>query len=99
MDSDFVGVFTTLMAIMIPVAVGGGIFVLIASFAKRRGGRNRSIRPASGSDDLTRVLESVERLDLRMQQLEERLDFVERVLPPLREGKPLVDAPDPSSPS
>lgn len=97
MGSEYFDLFATMMAIMIPVSIGGGIVVLFASVAKRR--RNRGIRPASGSDDLTRVLESVERLDLRMQQLEERLDFVERILPALREGKPLVDAPDPSSPS
>ena len=97
MGSEYFDLFATMMAIMIPISIGGGIVVLFASVAKRR--RNRSIRPASGSDELTSVLESVERLDLRMQQLEERLDFVERMLPALREGKPLVDAPDPSSPS
>ena len=97
MSSEFFDLFATMMAIMIPISIGGGIVVLFASVAKRR--RNRSIRPANGSDGDTRVRESIERLDLRLQQLEERLDFVERILPALREGKPLVDAPDPSSPS
>jgi len=86
MDSEFVKLFATMLAIMVPVAVGGGVFVLIASLAKRR--RGRSIRPPSGSEDLRSVLDGIERLDLRMQQLEERLDFVERVLPTLREGAP-----------
>jgi hypothetical protein len=90
MDPEVVKLFGVMLAIMVPVAAGGGVFVLIASLAKRH--RSGGIRPSSGSDDLSSVLDGIERLDLRMQQLEERLDFVERVLPTLREGAPASPA-------
>lgn len=85
---EFVSLFGTMMAILIPVGVGGGIVVLMASFAKRRR------RASSGSsEDLAAVLDSLERMDLRLQQIEERVDFIERVLPALREGKLLPELP------
>jgi hypothetical protein len=85
---EFVSLFGTMMAILIPVGVGGGIVVMMASFAKRRR------RATSGSsEDLAAVLDNLERMDLRLQQIEERVDFIERVLPALREGKPLPEIP------
>lgn len=91
--NEFVSLFSVMMAILIPVGIGGGIVVLMASFAKRR-----RIASSGSSEDLAAVLETLERVDLRLQQLEERVDFIERVLPALREGKPLPELPAPSRP-
>jgi len=90
MDPEFLKLFGTMMAIMIPVGVGGGVFVLIASLAKRRGKRRI---PSASSEDFGTVLDTVERMEAQLQQVEERLDFIERVLPALREGKLLLEAP------
>ena len=86
--NEFYSLFGVMMAIMIPVSIGGGIVVLMASFAKRRRGVS-----SGSSEDLGAVLETLERMDVRLQQLEERVDFIERVLPTVREGKPLPELP------
>jgi hypothetical protein len=86
--NDFLNLFGIMMAILIPVGVGGGIVVLMANLSKRR-----RIASSSTSEDLAASLETLERIDLRLQQLEERVDFIERVLPTLREGKPLPELP------
>lgn len=86
--NEFVSLFGVMMAILIPVGIGGGIVALMANFAKRR-----RIASSGSSEDLAAVLETLDRMDLRLQQLEERVDFIERVLPSLREGKPLSELP------
>lgn len=88
MDPEVVKLFGVMLAIMIPVGIGGGIAALMSSLAKRR-----RVAASAGSDDLVTVLDTLERMDLRLQQLEERVDFIERVLPALREGKPLSELP------
>jgi hypothetical protein len=86
--NEFLNLFAIMMAILIPVGVGGGIVVLMANISKRR-----RIASSGSSEDLAASLETLERIDLRLQQLEERVDFIERVLPALREGKPLTELP------
>ncbi len=86
--NEFLNLFAVMMAILIPVGVGGGIVVLMANLAKRR-----RIASSGTSEDLAASLETLERIDLRLQQLEERVDFIERVLPALREGKSLTELP------
>ena len=86
--NEFLNLFAVMMAILIPVGVGGGIVVLMANISKRR-----RIASSGSSEDLAASLETLERIDLRLQQLEERVDFIERVLPALREGKPLTELP------
>jgi hypothetical protein len=86
--NEFFSLFGVMMAILIPVGIAGGIVALITSFAKRR-----RIASSGSSEDLAAVLETLDRMDLRLQQLEERVDFIERVLPALREGKPLTELP------
>jgi hypothetical protein len=88
MDSDVIKLFGVMLAIMIPVGVAGGIAALLNALGKRR-----RIAASTSSEDLTAVLDTLERMDLRLQQLEERVDFIERVLPALREGKPLSELP------
>lgn len=85
---EFLSLFGVMMAILIPVGFVGGIVALVANFVKRRG-----IASSGGSEDLAASLETLERIDQRLQQLEERVDFIERVLPALREGKPLTELP------
>ena len=87
--NEFLNLFAVMMAILIPVGVGGGIVVLMANISKRR-----RIASSGSSEDLAANLETLERIDLRLQQLEERVDFIERVLPALREGKPLTELPE-----
>ena len=87
--NEFLNLFAVMMAILIPVGIGGGIVVLMANMAKRR-----RIASSGSSEDLAANLETLERIDLRLQQLEERVDFIERVLPALREGKPLTELPE-----
>lgn len=87
--NEFLNLFAVMMAILIPVGIGGGIVVLMANMAKRR-----RIASSGSSEDLAASLETLERIDLRLQQLEERVDFIERVLPALREGKPLTELPE-----
>ena len=85
---EFLSLFGVMMAILIPVGFVGGIVALVANFVKRRG-----IASSGSSEDLAASLETLERIDQRLQQLEERVDFIERVLPALREGKPLTELP------
>src|SRR5262249_972416 len=90
MGPEFVKLFGTMLAIMVPVAVGGGVFVLIASLAKRRGKRRI---PTANSEDLGTVLDGLARMEAQLQEVQERVDFIERVLPALREGKPMPELP------
>lgn len=81
---DALELFGVMMAIMLPVGIGWGIFVLISNFNKRLKGRGPS---AQELDELRDRLEQLEREQAQVHELAERLDFVERMLPPLREGK------------
>ena len=92
---DVIKLLGVMTAIMIPVAVGGGVFVLIATFTKRFKGS----RPPIASQELKQLRARVEELELGQKQvseLAERLDFVERMLPALREGRALPEAPSSS---
>ncbi|HVH10599.1 MAG TPA: hypothetical protein VM736_12455 [Gemmatimonadales bacterium] len=83
--------FGVMMAIMIPAAIFVATIVLVSSFAK--GARDRRAKSAAGSQELAPLADSLERIDSRLQQLEERVDFIERVLPAVREGNRLQEAP------
>ena len=92
MDSDVIQLFGIMTAILVPVAIGGGVYVLVTSFAKRL------TRPqdTSQSDDLQELRERVAELEgreARLQEIEERLDFLERVLPRVREAQSPEEAP------
>jgi hypothetical protein len=91
---EFVKLFLTMLAILVPVSIAGGIVALMASFAKRH---RIAAPPPANPEDLSAILETLERMDVRLQQLEERVDFVERVLPGLRAGKPVPELPSPHS--
>jgi hypothetical protein len=83
---EFIKLFGVMMAVMIPVAIGGGVFVLIAGRVKRF----RIPRPATSRADLEQLerrLDELEQNQRQVHELAERLDFVERMLPALREGK------------
>lgn len=88
---DVIKLLGVMMAIMIPVAVGGGVFVLIANVTRRLKGSRVPISP----QELRQLRARVEELELGQRQvgeLAERLDFVERMLPALREGRALPAA-------
>lgn len=88
---DVVKLFGVMLAIMIPVAVGGCVFFLVAGRLKGLKGR----RAAGSSQELEELRARVRELEQRqaqLQELEERVDFFERMLPALREGKALPQA-------
>jgi len=78
------------MAVMIPVGIGGGIFVLIAAYTKRKG--RRTPIASQELEQLRARLDELELAQRQVHELAERLDFVERLLPALRENKPLSEA-------
>ena len=83
---DFINLFSVMMAVMIPVAIGGGVFVLIASRVKQLKAR-RAASPTQELEQLRTRLDDLEHGQRQLQELAERLDFVERMLPALREGR------------
>jgi hypothetical protein len=91
MDPGIIKLFGVMMAIMLPIFLGVGLLSVITAMGKRIG------RPHSpdteGLQHLRERLEQLEARDARIQDLEERLDFVERVLPALREGRPPLGSP------
>ena len=93
MSNEFINLFSIMMAIMIPVGVGGGVVILMASLGKRLS--KRRIPSPESSEDLGGVLDALERMELRLQQVEERVDFIERVLPAMREAKLISELPAP----
>jgi len=89
---DVIKLFGVMVAIMIPVAIGGGVFVLIAGRLKALRGR----RAAGSSQELEELRARVQELEqhqTQLQELEERVDFFERMLLALREGKALPQPP------
>ena len=97
MDPAVLKLFEVMMAIFVPVALGGGVYVLVASFAKRLP-RARGVEEGDDVQQLRERLEELEQRETRIQEIEERLDFIERVLPQVREGSPVREFP-PSRPA
>ena len=86
MDPGVLNFFGVAMALAVSFAVGGGLFVAITTFVKRI---KRPPRTPSTEEleDLRYRLEALERRVSQHEELEERLDFLERVLLAQREGK------------
>lgn len=84
---DILKLFGVMLAIMVPVAIGGGVFAVIGHFTKRLKARRG---PASSQEleELRARIEELEHGQRQVHELAERVDFVERMLPVLREGKP-----------
>lgn len=85
---DVIKLFAVMMAVTMPAVIGWGIYALIANHSKRL----KAGRSALSSQELEHLLTRVEELERGQRQvleLAERLDFVERMLPALREGKAL----------
>lgn len=88
---EAVKLFGTMMAIMIPVGIGGGVFVLLAALARRT--KVAPTPPASQELEELRIrVEGLEQGQRHVDELAERVNFVERMLPVLHEGKRLSDA-------
>jgi len=83
---DAIKLFAVMMAILVPVALGGGLYLLIASFVKRTTRTHDAIE-SGDLQELRGRLEELEGKESRLQELEERLDFLERALPRAREAK------------
>jgi hypothetical protein len=83
--SDVIKVFVGMIAVMIPVAIGGALFFRL-TFG-RRGPRRRSAQSAAEIEQLNARIAELEMREDRTHELEERVDFVERMLIGLREGK------------
>ena len=78
--------FGVMLAVILPVAVGGGVFLLVAGKLKRLNARR--VSPATEElEELRARVEELEHGQKQLHELAERLDFVERVLPALREGR------------
>ena len=88
---EAIKLFGTMMAVMIPVGLGGGVFVLIAAFAKRS---KVAPTPLSSQEleELRIRVEGLEHGQRYLGELAERVNFVERMLPALHEGKPPSEA-------
>ena len=84
---DVIKLFGVMLAVMIPVAVGGGVFVLIARNAKSLMAR-RQPPSVQELEELRARVDELENGQRQVHELAERVDFVERMLPALREGKP-----------
>jgi Tfp pilus assembly protein PilO len=85
---DIFKLFGVMMAVTMPAVIGWGIYALIANYSKRL----KAGRPNVSSQELEQLRTRVEELEQGQRQvheLAERLDFVERILPTLREGKAL----------
>src|ERR1051326_202477 len=87
---DIIKLFGVLVAILIPVTVGWAMFTRIMRYKQSR-------LPAGGlSPEVIEDLRSqmLERED-RVRELEERVDFVERMLTALKEGRTAEALPQP----
>jgi len=83
---DAIKLFAVMMAVTMPAVIGWGVYALIANYSKRL----KAGRPTLSSQEVEQLLTRVEELERGQRQvleLAERLDFVERMLPALREGK------------
>ena len=92
MDPDVIKLFGVMTAIMIPLALAGGVYFLVTSFVRRLP-RSRTTPEPDELQDLRERVEELERREARVQEIEERLDFLERVLPRVREGPAALESP------
>jgi Tfp pilus assembly protein PilO len=84
---EILKLFGVMLAIMVPVAIGGGVFVVIGHLTKRLKAR-RGPAASQELEELRARVEELEHGQRQVHELAERVDFVERMLPALREGKP-----------
>ncbi|HWO87990.1 MAG TPA: hypothetical protein VNL98_02450 [Gemmatimonadales bacterium] len=83
MDPDILKFFAAMMTL----TFCGGLFMLITSLARRIGNPPRA--PSSDEiEDLRARLDALEQRASQYEELDERLDFLERMALALREGKP-----------
>lgn len=82
---EVVKLFGIMLAIMLPVAIAGGILAVVGTFTKRLKAR-RGPAGAQELEDLRARIEELEHGQRQVHELAERVDFVERMLPALRAG-------------
>ena len=92
MDPDLIKLFGLMTAVLVPVAIGGGVYYLVTSLAKRVT-RPHDVTQIDDLQELRERVEELERKEGRLQEIEERLDFLERVLPRVRESQSPQGAP------
>ena len=84
MDPHVLNFLIATLGVTVSLGIGGGVFVLIAKKL-----RTPSQPPSSEEiDDLRARLEILEGMASRVEEQDERLDFLERVLSARKEGRP-----------
>lgn len=80
-----------LLAFAVLFAMASGSLLLARALLRRF---SRSAPSAEdGLDEIRARLEGLEARDAQLEEVQERLDFLERVIPAIREGKPLPAPP------
>ena len=83
MDPHVLNFLIATLGVTLSLAIGGGLFMLIAKKL-----RTPSQSPSNDEiEDLRSRLESLEGMASRFEEQDERLDFLERVLSALKEGR------------
>ena len=83
MDPHVLNFLIATLGVTVSLAIGGGLFVLIAKKL-----RTPSQAPSSDEiEDLRSRLEILEGMSSRFEEQDERLDFLERVVSALKEGR------------
>ena|ERR1051326_2975799 len=88
---DVLKLFGVMVAVMIPVAIGAAVFIQIMRYGKRA----RQAPASYSTEELHELRAQMLDREDRVQELEERVDFVERMLTALREGKAPEGLPAP----
>lgn len=90
MDPDIVNLFGVLLSLTVSVAIGGGVFRIIWVFTKRS--RPPDERASDYERRLDYLADELDQRDGYIQELEDRVDFLERMLPPLRDDAAMGNA-------
>ena len=83
--------FRLMLAGTVWLLIAAGLFAVTRALVKRF--RTSSPPSVNELEEIRTRMELLEAREAQVEELEERLDFLERVLPAIREGKPLSIPP------
>lgn len=83
--------FRLMLAGAVWLLIATGLFVVIRALVKRF--RSSSLPAVNELEEIRTRMQLLETREAQFEELEERLDFLERMLPAIREGKPLAAPP------